>query len=64
VNHILLLLTTLLLLASEIGILQKWFSQYLPLLGPTSALVTLGIIQVFPGGFESHLDCFYKLFAF
>jgi hypothetical protein len=31
---------------SEIGFPQNWFARYLPLIGPESALVTLGFIQV------------------
>ena len=40
------MLTTLLLVVSELGLLQNWFARYLPLVGPKSAFVTLGFIQV------------------
>lgn len=46
-NHILLVFTTFILIASEIGLFQRWFARYLPLIGPQSALVTLGLIQVY-----------------
>lgn len=46
-NHILLIFTTFLLMASEIGLFQGWFARYFPLVGPQSALVTLGCIQVY-----------------
>jgi hypothetical protein len=31
---------------SEIGVPQNWFARYLPLIGPESALVTLGFLQI------------------
>jgi hypothetical protein len=37
---------TLLLVVSEIGYPASFFREYLPLIGPESALFTLGAIQV------------------
>ena len=36
----------LVLVTSELDIFQEWFAKYFPLIGPHSALVTLGCIEV------------------
>jgi hypothetical protein len=61
-NHILLIFTTFVLVASEIGLFQGWFARYFPLIGPQSALVTLGCIQVYFLKTQVNSDIFRKLF--
>ena len=51
-NHVLLVVSTLVLVASELDLFPKWFGRYFPLVGPESALVTLGLIEMF---FTSYL---------
>ena len=45
-NHVLLVSSTLVLVASELDLFSKWFGRYFPLVGPESALVTLGLVEM------------------
>lgn len=51
-NHVLLVGSTLVLVASELDLFPRWFGRYFPLVGPESALVTLGLVEMF---FTSYL---------
>jgi hypothetical protein len=46
VNHLVLIASTFVLIASELRLFEKRFTRYLPLLGPDSSLFTLGLTQV------------------
>jgi hypothetical protein len=46
VNHLVLIASTFVLIVSELGLFEKRFARYLPLLGPDSSLFTLGLTQV------------------
>jgi hypothetical protein len=46
VNHLVLIASTFVLIASEVRLFEKKFARYLPLFGPDSSLFTLGLTQV------------------